>query len=887
MGELINKPSFAGGEIGPELYGRVDQELYYIGLRTCKNFMVRQYGGVANRPGMKFTSESKDHSKKSRLIPFQFNEEQTYALEFGNQYMRVIKDGAEVLETAVNITGATQADPCVITTSAAHGFADGDDVFIQDVEGMEEINGRTFRVANKTGTTFELTDMFGNDIDASAFAAYSSGGTVARVYTLVTPWTESDLFDLNFAQSNDVLTVVHPDYYPRDITRTDHDAWTIAQFSAVEGPFKDINVDETLTVYASAATGSGVTLTASSALFDSNMVGELFYIEQMPNDSTDRWEVDKAVSSGDKRVAGVHYYEAQNSGTTGTWRPDHIEGESYDGDGAVLWEYLHSGFGVVEITGYTNSTTVTVEVVKRLPDNVVGSGNPSEIWAKTAWSYDEGYPSALAYHKQRLWMGGTINQPNGIWVSGASARTFYGRSLPILDDEAITLILDTSGSKVSAVRHLIPLKELVCLTSSSEQLITGVDGIILATDPPIAEVQGYNGSSKVQPIVVGNTALFVQDMGSVVRSLAYNFDTDSFGGIDLTARSPHLFRGKAIKQWDFAQHPLSVIWTVMDDGSLNGFTFMDEQRVYAWHRHETAGEFESVCCIREGQETATYFKVKRTINGQTVRYTERLESRYFDTISDAFFVDSGLTYDGRNTSATTMTITGGTEWDSPETLTITASSAQFKSTDIGDYITFWDDDNLIRLEITAYTSSTVVSAIPKRAIPASYQGAAFTNWNFARDTFRPLDHLEGESVSILADGHVVENVTVSGGAAVIDEPASVVHIGLPYQSDIETLDIAQPEGKAKQLTFNIPRLFIDVMESRGIFYRIGDSGPFYEAKEREASLGYDSPIPAETIVFEVQANSHWSKKGRIQIRQTQPLPIAINCITPEIILGQT
>lgn len=886
MAEFFNQPSFAAGEIAPELYGRVDQELYYIGLRTCENFIVRQYGGASNRPGTKFVAESKIQSRKSRFIPFQFNEEQTYVVEFGHLYMRIIKDGAEVLTGTKNITGATQANPCVIT-AASHGFSNGDDVYITGMLGMVELNGRTFRVANVAANTFELQDMLGNNINSTSYAAYSSGGTAAEVYTVVTPWEEDDLFDLNFAQSNDVLTIVHPDYYPRDITRTAHDNWTLSQFANKEGPFKDINTDETRTVYASAATGTGITLTASTSLFTSDMVGELFYMEQEPNDSTERWEVAKAITAGDVRRSGPHYYEALNSATTGTWRPDHIEGDSFDGDGAVQWRYLHSGFGVAKITAYSSGTSVTAEVIKRLPANVVGSGGATTIWAISAWSIADGYPSALAYHKQRLWFGGTSNQPNGLWISGAAARTFFGKSNPILDDETISLVLDTSGSKVSAVRHLIPLKQLICLTSSSEQLIDGVDGLIVATDPPIATVQGYNGASKVQPIVIGNTALFVQDMGSVIRSLAYNFDTDSFGGIDLSARSPHLFRGRSVVQWDYARHPLSVIWTILDNGTLLGFTFMDEQRVYAWHKHVTDGTFESVCCIREGNETATYFKVKRTINGQTVRYTERMASRYFDDINDAFFVDSGLSYDGRNTSAVTMTISGGTTWDSPETLTITASSSTFKSTDVGDYITFWDGNSLIRLEITAYTSATVVSAIPKRLVPVAYRSTAFTTWNFARNTFRPLYHLEGKEVAVLADGNEVEGLTVSNGAVTLPTPASVVHIGLPYTATMETLDMAGPNGQTKAKPMNVAKLHITVMETRSLKYRINSFGEYQEARQRTPELGYDSAIPAETSVIEVQANTQWSRTGRVSIQQSRPLPVTVNCITPEVVGGNS
>lgn len=147
MTEFLNQPSFAAGEVGPQLYGRVDQELYYIGLRTCENFVVRQYGGIAIRPGSKFISEAKDHSEKVRLIPFQFNEIQTYILEFGDQYMRVIRDGGEVLETAVNISGITQANPGVVTTDSAHGYSNGDDIFHADIVGMTELNSRTLRAA--------------------------------------------------------------------------------------------------------------------------------------------------------------------------------------------------------------------------------------------------------------------------------------------------------------------------------------------------------------------------------------------------------------------------------------------------------------------------------------------------------------------------------------------------------------------------------------------------------------------------------------------------------------------------------------------------------------------------------------------------------------------
>ncbi len=912
MANLVNQPSFAAGEIGPELYGRVDQELYYIGLRTCRNFIVRQYGGVSNRPGSYFICEYKDSANYGRLIQFQFNEIQTYCLELGHQYMRVIKDGGEVLETAAtkNITGITQANPGVLT-SAAHGFSNGEDVYVSGISGMTQLNGRSLRVANATANTFTLKDYQGVGINTTSYGAYASGGTAARIYTVTTPWRAADLFNLNYAQSADVLTVVHKNYPIKDITRTAHDAWTVTDFNPSNGPFKDVNVTST-TVQPSASSGSGITLTASSGIFSSSDVGSLMYIEQMPTDTTQTWEVGKAIALNAIYRAGYHYYQAKNAATTGTVKPDWTEGTQTDGASGVQWQYLHSGFGIVKITAYTNSTHVTADVIKRLPDNAVSTATTN--WAKAAWSPIEGYPSAVAYHKQRLWFGATINSPNGLWCSNVGARLAFGTSKPLLDDEAISVSLDTT--QVNAVRHLISLSSLIVLTSSSEHLVSGnTDGSILATSPPQPKVQGYNGSRYVHPIIIGNTALYVEDTGDVVRSLQYDLQTDSFTGIDLCARSPHLFRGKQIVDWGYQKRPLAVIWTVLNDGSLLGFTYMQEQKVYAWHRHDTDGTYESICCIRESatsSETSAYKLVRRLVNGTYRRYVERDASRYFSDIVDAYFVDCGLTYDGRNTSATTITVTGGTTWDTPEVLTLTASSAIFKSTDIGDQITFVQPEDIsagtpeitYRLTISGYTSSTVVSAVPAKALPAAYQAVARSDWSFARTKFGPFHHLEGKSVVALSDGNVVEGMIVTNGIVTIDHPGSVVHAGLRYVGEIETLDFAQPQGQGKSKTLNIPQLWITAQESRALFVATnayGDTSKnattdikerlrkdkFVEIKQRTAAIGYDAAIPAQTDVFEVNTNTSWSKRGRICLRQPYPLPITINCITEEAPLGMS
>jgi hypothetical protein len=142
--------------------------------------------------------------KRSRLVPFAFNTEQTYVLEFGDLKMRVVKDGGYVLEAGIAITGITQGNPGVVTTSGAHGWSTGDRIFLDGVGGMVELDGRSVDITVLGASSFAI------GIDTSGYAAWTSGGTAARHYTLATPYPEADLPRLKFVQSADTMTLTHP-----------------------------------------------------------------------------------------------------------------------------------------------------------------------------------------------------------------------------------------------------------------------------------------------------------------------------------------------------------------------------------------------------------------------------------------------------------------------------------------------------------------------------------------------------------------------------------------------------------------------------------------------------------------------------------------------------
>lgn len=221
--------TFTAGEISPRLEGRVTIEKYREGLSELTNMIVQPHGGVTRRPGTEYLGEVKDSSSVTRLIPFEFKTADTYALEFGDQYMRVFRNGLQVLEDSEKVVSAiTQASPGVLT-SAGHGLSNGDEVYLyNDSTDMTELSARNYLVANATTDTFTLTDLFGNDIDTTEYTAYGGTGiSVDKLYEISTPYTSAQINDLRFAQSADVMYLVHPSHEVRTLSRTDHNAWTI------------------------------------------------------------------------------------------------------------------------------------------------------------------------------------------------------------------------------------------------------------------------------------------------------------------------------------------------------------------------------------------------------------------------------------------------------------------------------------------------------------------------------------------------------------------------------------------------------------------------------------------------------------------------------------
>ena len=836
----VNQPSFAGGELAPALHARVDLAKYAVGLKTCRNFFVHAHGGVSTRSGTQFIGPVKTHGGTVRLISFSFNTEQTYVLEFGASYLRVIKDGGHVLEAGKTISGATQANPCVVTATA-HGYSNGEEVYIAGVVGMTQLNGKRYTVANITTNTFELTDQVsGTGINSSAFTAYGSAGAAYRVYTLATPYAAGDLATLKFTQTADTLTLVHPSHAPRNLTRTGHDAWTLA----------------TITFAPS------ISAPASVAVAPQGASGSTTYDYRVTATAEETFEESLATSaqttSGNATLSTTNFNRI-------TWTSATVE----------HWNVYRKQNGIYGYIGSTEDNTfddtgilpVLDDTPPKARDPFNGAGN---------------YPSTVTYFQQRQIFAASNNSPQTLYGSQTGNFSNMNVSSPLKDDDAITFTL--AASQVNSIRHMIPLNELIVLTSGTEWKMSGGASDAVTPSNVSMTPQSYRGAAHIPPIVSGNVVLFVQEKGNIVRDLSYQFEDDAYTGTDLTVLSSHLFEGNTLQEWAYSQAPYSIIWGVRSDGVLLGLTYMREHEVWAWHRHDTDGFYESVCCVSEGEEDAVYLVVRRTIGGVTRRYVERLHPRYFSDIKDAFWVDAGLALNDP------VAITAATR---ANPVVVTAASHGFANgdaVDISDITEGMTEINNKRFKIANKTTNTF--ELTDYDTGTNVNGSAYTAYvsgGKVRQTVTSLsglDHLEGEVVKVLADGSVLPDRTVTDGAITLPQPASRVHVGIGFEADIETLNIEMStegnptiQGKKKKVSKVVMRL----EKTRGLF--VGpDENNLYEVKQR-TDEAYGDPIAPTTGDAQIVLTPSWNSTGRVFVRQSDPLPATILSIVPEVSVG--
>lgn len=818
-------PNFNAGELSPRVDGRADVAKYGGGCRKLENMITVVQGPAVRRGGTRFVAEVKDSSKRTWLVRFEYSVTQAYILEFGDKYLRFYTNRAQV------------------------------------VSGM---------AAYEMATPYAFSDLTNAD------------GT----------------FALRFTQSNDVVYLCHSGgLYPvQKLSRVTNTSWSIVSLAPTWGPFKDVKPDGS-SISLSDSSGS-VTATCTSPIFTLADVGSPLFLGN-PNVGFPPWYAGRTLVAGTIYESDGKYYLCTNSGTAGSVKPTTTEG--YQSDGAASFLYLNAGDSYGTITAFISSTQVTLSLVGTTLDVLVSSGTGN--YAKAAWNATDGYPVCVAFFKERLCFG----RKQRVWTSVAGDyENFRLKDEDGLATTDMAIIRDLQAPASNDLQWMIGKDALLCGTTGAEfamQPLTTAQafGPDNCTAPQVSQF----GSRAVQAEIIAEAVLFAQRSGKKVRDVVYDYINNRFVSADQNALADHITR-TGVTQLSYQQEPFSVLWATRYDGGLAAMTYSREQYETTpyggWHFHMLGGEFangnavvESIASIPSpdvGRDDL-WLIVKRTVNGQTKRYIEYLEAEWNDgdDPQDAFYVDCGATLD--NTVNAILTPGAGADVAGTTGVPFSASVAKFAASDIGREIhyrySYLDNDGRTTLwvtskaKITGYTDSqhvttTIVVAFPDTsAIPAR-------GWRMTVTTISGLDWLEGQEVSILGDGAVQEEQTVTGGAITLSDKASKVHIGLGSRWRLQTMRLnagaagGTPQGQLSQvgpcvvrmqntLGVEIGRDFDDMqdMDFRNVVDPMDEAIPFYTGD-----------IPTEDFPGD------WDRNPWVALQGRQPLPATITAIMPGV-----
>ena len=522
----------------------------------------------------------------------------------------------------------------------------------------------------------------------------------ARLYRVGSPFNGAELSEVDYEQSANVMYLAHINHAPTKLTRAGHTDWTFASISFA--PTIDMP--------------TGMNATASSPNTDSANGGDAYFPQPATYVVTAVDDVSGQESRASTSDSATNDLTLKRNSNSLTWSAV---------TGATRYR-IYKADNTQEF-GYIGNTTSTSFV----DDNIGPDYTDGPPVGDNPFPGTDDYPSTVTFFEQRLLWGRTNNHPNAIWGSRSGSFENMDISRPLKASDAFSFAL--VAGRVNAVNQLVSMNSLLALTSDSIFKIEGGQaGYISATDF-VSRRQNGRGSSRLSPLVIDSVCFYQTSVGNGVRTLGYQFQTDSIDSNDITIYSPHLFRGFNIVSWAYSMEPRSLIWAVRDDGKLLCFTWEQEQQVWGWTLCETDGLVESVCVISEGSEDRLYLTVRR--NGKLL--IERMAAARWGAVEDSCFLDSAVTY----------------AFDEPQTV------------------------------------------------------------------LRNLDHLEGKTVSALADGAVVAGLVVTNGIVELADAATKVTVGLPYSALVETLPLAvQMQGGGWTIAKPqvVSKAVIRLVDSRGV-----------------------------------------------------------------------
>lgn len=860
--ELI-KYAFISGELSPTLFGRTDLTKYDLAMALAYNWFVDYRGGLTTRPATEFLDFIKAHDKDIKLVEFQFSPDlsNTYVLMFGDYYLRFVQDGAYVLEGGQNVGSIVPSGGRTFVNMNGHGYSTGQWVKFSGVNGITDLNGRSFVVNVINANQFEILDPRNNGWINRDGQGWLSGGQTFRIYEIATPYSAANLAKLNCSQIRDLVRLTHLDHSPKNLKRLGHTNWTITD-EVIGGPsFSDPTWGLSISAH-NTGTAKMTVIYAVSAI--------------MANGA-------ESTICSPAKVASATNFSIEAGSIRLDWN---------DIPGAVEYVVYRSiivprlGFGEAEIgnqLGFIGRTTVSTFT----DSNIVPDFTKGPVEAYQPFPGVGEWPSISTVFQQRQIYASSYNKPMTFWASQVKRFSNFDTSKFTVDSDSYEFEVD--ASQVAPLLHFKSLRGgLLMFSQVGIWLLTGGPSQAAVTPSnALADPQSYTGVSPVPPIQVGSDLLYIEGKGYSVRLLSYNDFSKVYSGEDKSILSNHLFsKNKQIVSWSFAENPYKMVLGVRSDGALLMFTSVKEQDVYAWTWGATKGWFKSILCISEDGQDRPYVIVERIINGQRVKYLERFVIEEWQNIEDSFCVDSGLRYEPA-VQPGTISISLETDDGTDSWVTLTGSGGASFTGKQG----WWVRAGGGIFAIQNVTSATVATAKVIRSATQVIPGyedkrvQPGLGWNASqtRKEFTGLQHLEGEIVSILGDGNVFTPQQVINGKVTLPDGVSKARIGLGFECIGQTLPQTVPDTPIESRRKRIVAIATRLYKTRGL--EMGRSlKELYEVRERTNEM-YGTPTQEINGIKYQLLSTDWNEDEQTYFVQRNPLPASILGLVPDLEVG--
>jgi hypothetical protein len=681
-------------------------------------------------------------------------------------------------------------------------------------------------------------------------------------YEIPTPYAAADLFSIRYAQSADVLTLVHTSYPPAELKRLSATQWSLtnivfgpplatpASVAAAASPGYLAKISTiSLANPALITTAAPHTLSLADGVYIANLtaviggvntvIDNFYMVSKVPLDGgglpittqlnlmdysgnpfdTSGWASYHA-TDGAKPITiqiGSKIFNITNEYAVQALASDGVSSSELSDSASVLnnlnvpgsyntisWAAIVGAASYNVFKRYNGlwGFVGTTQALSFVDNNIATDFSIVPGVPDLVFASEGNYPGSVCYFQQRRCFGGTTNGPDNCWMTNSGTEKMMSYSLPSLATDRIAFRV--AALKADRILHLCPMTQLILLTSETEYALTPTNGDVLTPSTIDPKPQSYIGAAEVQPTIINTSMVYAAARGGHVRELGYAWTVNGFQTGDLSLRAAHLFDNLTIIDQAYSKSPKPIIWFVSSSGKLLGLTYIPEEQLGAWHQHDTQGTFESICCVAEGDEDFLYAVINRTIGGNTVRYVERMASRVIDKEDPStwFFVDAGI----NQTFVSPVTLISGLDW------------------------------------------------------------------------------LEGAVVKVVADGFLQADKTVVGGIIKLDRPSTQVVIGLEYVSDLFTLPpVMQIPGFGQGTNKNISRAWVKVYQSSQLL--VGPDEDHLEPVKQRTNEPWGTPQSLKSEDLEVLLDPLWQQQGQVLIRQVDPLPLEVVALTLEVTTG--